>query len=107
MQAWLTHLYLKSLDLLSAPLKAHRGIHQFLQRDVLSNFTDNNLPQTSLFEGGRQTNSRQQDRTALPYEQFSAPVGATGLCCAALRLSAQKQLTFPAAAELSLCPVFL
>lgn len=44
--------------------------------------------------------------TALPYERISAPVGATGLCCAALRLSAQKQLTFPAAAELSLFPAF-
>lgn len=57
--------------------------------------------------GGRQTNSRIENfSSALPYEQLSAPFGATGVCCAALRLSAQKQLTFPAAAELSLCPVF-
>lgn len=50
------------MDLLSAPFKAHGGIHQFLKRDVLSNFADHNLPQTRLFEGGRQTSSRQQDR---------------------------------------------
>lgn len=61
-QAWLTRLQLKSLDLLSAPFKAHGAIHQFLKRDVLSNFVDNNLPQPSLFEDGRQSKSRQQDR---------------------------------------------